>query len=84
MKERLMTAIARDLIKKHGNGKKIALKFTGLRAGEKLKERLFTKEEASHMLETKTLLIITPHHLVKDFSYPPSNYPGSRKASTRR
>ena len=80
MKKRLITAIARDLIKKYGNGKKIAFKFTGLRAGEKLNETLYTKEEASHMLETKTLYIITPQHLVKDFTYPPSMYPGARKA----
>lgn len=83
MKKRFITAIARDLIKQYAGDKKIQMTFTGLRPGEKLNEILFTKEEQSHMLETNSLYIITPQHLVPDYTYPPSLYPGARKASVR-
>lgn len=84
MKKRLIVDFARELIKKFGNDKKIAITFIGLRPGEKLDEELFTKEERSHMLETKNMYIITPQHLVPDYTYHLSSYPGSRKAIVRR
>lgn len=84
MKKHLMHDFARELVKKLGNGTKIAIKIIGLRPGEKLDEELFTEEERSHMLETKSLYIITPQHLVPGYSYHPTNYPGSRKAVIRR
>ncbi len=84
MKERLIVDFARELIEKFGNGKKIAITFTGLRPGEKLDEELFTKEECSHMLETSSMYIITSQQLVPDYKYKQSSYPGSRKASIRR
>jgi len=84
MKKHLIADFVRALIKKSANGKKIAVIFTGLRPGEKLDEELFTKEECSHMLETKSTYIITPQHLVPNYTYSTSQYPGSRKASVRR
>ncbi|MFZ3043647.1 MAG: UDP-N-acetylglucosamine 4,6-dehydratase family protein [Minisyncoccia bacterium] len=84
MKKHLIYDYAQELIKKFGNGAKIAIKVIGLRPGEKLDEELFTKEERSHMLETKTMYIITPQQLVPDYTYAPSSYPGSRKAIIRR
>lgn len=83
MKKHLIYDYAQELIKKFGNGAKIAIKVIGLRPGEKLDEELFTKDERSHMLETKTMYIITPQHLVPDYTYAPSSYPGSRKAIIR-
>lgn len=84
MKKRLIVDFARELIKKFGNGKKVAITFTGLRNGEKLDEELFTKDERSHMLETKTMYIITPQQLVPGYAYHTSSYPGSHKVVVRR
>ena len=84
MKKRLIIDLARELIKKSSNGKKVAITFIGLRPGEKLDEVLFTKEESSHMLETKRMYIITPRHLVPDYNYHTSSYPGSRRASVSK
>mgnify|MGYP001616233667 CR=1 FL=1 len=84
MKKRFVYDYAREVIKKFGNGKKIAIQFVGLRPGEKLDEELFTKDERSHMLEIKSMYIITPQHLVPDYTYHQVNYPGSHKAVVRR
>ncbi len=83
MKKRLMTDFARELIKNFSGGKRIKMTFIGLRPGEKLDEELFTKEERSHMLETSGMYIIIPQHLVPDYTYLPSSYPGSHKAIIR-
>lgn len=83
MKKRFVVDFARELIKKFGNGKKIAITFIGLRRGEKLDEELFTREESSHMLETKSMYIITPHQLVPGYNYHTLNYPGSHKMVVR-
>ena len=83
MKKRLIVDFARELIKQSGNGKKIAIQFIGLRPGEKIDEELFTKEERSHMLETKGMFIITPQQFSPGYAYPQSNYPGSHKALNR-
>ena len=80
MKKHSVYDYAREVIKKFGNGKKIEIKFVGLRPGEKLDEELFTKDECSHMLEIKSMYIITPQHLIPDYNYHKSSYPGSRKA----
>jgi len=84
MKKHLIVDFARELIAKFGNGKKIKVAFIGLRPGEKLDEDLFTTEECVHMLETKSMYIITPQQLLPGYEYPSSNYPGSRKATVRR
>ncbi|MFA6414401.1 MAG: UDP-N-acetylglucosamine 4,6-dehydratase family protein [Candidatus Paceibacterota bacterium] len=84
MKKHRIADFALEVIKKFSNGKKIAIKFIGLRPGEKLDEELFTNEERSHMLETKDMYIITPQHILPGYEYPSSNYPGSRKAVIRR
>ena len=85
MKKRLIVDVAREMIDELGaDKKKVKVVITGLRPGEKLDEELFTKEERSHMLETKNLYIITPQHLVPDYTYSTSSYPGSRKAVIRR
>jgi len=83
MKKRKMVDFVQDLIKKYAEGKKIKLVFTGLRAGEKLDEALFTSDEASHMQETKTLYIITPQKLEPAFTYPSYTYPGGKPARVR-
>lgn len=80
MKKRKIVDVAQELIKKYGGGKKIPITFTGLRAGEKLDEALYTAEEASHMQETKSLYIITPQKLEPNFTYPSYIYPGAKKA----
>jgi FlaA1/EpsC-like NDP-sugar epimerase len=84
MKKRPVVEFAEDLIKLHGNGKKIKITYTGLRPGEKLDEVLYTNDEATHMLETNALYIITPQRLDPEYSYPAQNYPGARPARIKR
>jgi FlaA1/EpsC-like NDP-sugar epimerase len=83
MKKHRITDFAESFIKKFSPGKKVRMIFIGLRPGEKLDEELFTKEERTHMLETRTMYIITPQQLVPGYNYTPSHYPGSRKAAVR-
>jgi FlaA1/EpsC-like NDP-sugar epimerase len=83
MKKRTLSSYAQELIKQYGGGKKIPIKITGARPGDKIEEGLFTRKEATRMLETNMLYIITPEHLVRDFSYPPSQYPGAKKVSPK-
>ncbi len=84
MKKQLILDYARSLIKKFGNGKKIPIKITGLRPGDKLNEELFTSDERAHMLETKSMYIIIPQQLVPEYSYTKASYPGSRKVGSRK
>jgi FlaA1/EpsC-like NDP-sugar epimerase len=79
MKKIRIVDYARQLIKEHGNGKKIELEFMGLRPGDKLTEDLYTKEEKMHMLETKSMYVILPQQLGASLSYSPAHYPGAQK-----
>lgn len=60
MPKRNIYDFAREVIAKHGNGKKIEIKITGARQREKLQEQLFTLEEQKTMLEKKSFYIIFP------------------------
>jgi len=78
MAERIIVEFAEEVIATYASGKKIKINFTGLRPGEKLREGLLTAGEATHALETKDLLIITPEdplHLTKVKAY---TYLGAR------
>jgi FlaA1/EpsC-like NDP-sugar epimerase len=60
MKEQSIYELAQKVIAEHGQGKKIEIKFTGLREKEKLNEVLFTEEERETMLENEQFFIILP------------------------
>ena len=52
--------LAKKTIKKYSPNKKIPIKIIGIRAGEKLYEKLMTEEELEHALETDKMLILIP------------------------
>jgi UDP-N-acetylglucosamine 4,6-dehydratase/5-epimerase len=60
MKEKKISTLAREVIKKHGKGKKILIKITGSLEREKLTEKLFTDEEKQYLVEKKSFNIIYP------------------------
>lgn len=64
MDKRPIVEFAKELIKRHGKGKKISIDYIGVRPGEKLNELLYTTEEESRMLDTGKLYIITPERLM--------------------
>ncbi len=56
--------LASELIKRYSNGKKIGLKIVGARDKEKMTERLFTDEEAEHMIDAGLFNIILPDNKI--------------------
>lgn len=60
MEEQSIYELAKKVIKENSNGKKVDIKFTGLREKEKLTEVLFTSEERENMLENDLFYIILP------------------------
>lgn len=54
--------LAKDLIKTHGNGKKIGITMIGLRPGERLHETLMTEEESLNAVELKDMYVILPQN----------------------
>ena len=64
MKKRPIVKFAREIIALHGKGRKIVIRFTGLRPGEKLDEALYTADEERRMRERGKLYIISPERLV--------------------
>lgn len=52
--------LAQKTILEHSNGKKVKIKITGARKGEKMKERLFTQEEEPYMIENGLFYVILP------------------------
>lgn len=84
MKRKLKIAdFAKDVLEKHAPGKKIAIKFIGLRPGEKLHEDLVTEDEAASALETKQMLIILPQYSATREKLNIRNYKGAKKMKAR-
>ncbi len=80
MQEKVIVEYAQEVINEHAKGKKIDIKIIGLRPGEKLREALYTEEEASHMVETEKMYIITPLALLDDvLDAPAYTYTGVKK-----
>lgn len=52
--------LAQEVINRYGNGKKIAIKITGVRKREELDERLFTDEEEQLIIDSGLFNIIQP------------------------
>lgn len=52
--------LAIEIIKRHGNGKKIDIEIIGIREKEKIDEKLFTDEEAELMIDAGVFNIIQP------------------------
>lgn len=63
MEEQSIYELAKKVIKEHSTGKKVTIKFTGLREKEKLTELLFTSEEQKNMLENDQFYIILPDQI---------------------
>lgn len=61
MKEVNMFDLAREIIEKHGGGKKVEIIFTGMREREKLNELLFTDEEQKLSINKHGHHIILPN-----------------------
>lgn len=53
--------LAKEVIKIHGNGKKIDIEFIGARAREKIQERLYTDEEKEFMIDAGIFNIVLPN-----------------------
>lgn len=53
--------LAKEVIKIHSNGKKIDIKFIGVREREKIQEKLFTDEEKEFMIDAGIFNIIQPN-----------------------
>lgn len=71
---------AKEVVLKHAAGKKIALKFIGLRPGEKLHEELLTADEAAHALEVKDMFVIQPTSIGETGT---RHYKGAKKTKVR-
>lgn len=54
--------LAQEVVNRYSNGKKIAIKVTGIRRREKLDERLFTDEEEQLMMDLGLFHIIQPSY----------------------
>lgn len=52
--------LAKKIIEQHSPDKKIEIKITGTRRGEKLYEKLLTEEELENAMETDEMLILLP------------------------
>ena len=50
--------LAKEVIKVHGNGRKIDIEFIGARAREKIQERLYTDEEKEFMIDAGIFNIV--------------------------
>ncbi|MFA6569609.1 MAG: SDR family NAD(P)-dependent oxidoreductase [Bacteroidota bacterium] len=64
MKEINIYKLAKNVIDKNSNGKKVAIKIIGSRDREKLVERLFTDEEEKYMIEKNKIRIILPNRKI--------------------
>jgi FlaA1/EpsC-like NDP-sugar epimerase len=74
---------ARDVIQKHAPGKKVAMKFIGLRPGEKLHEELLTPDEVLHAFEVKDMFVIQPTIMPSGDQKNTRYYKGSKKTKVR-
>lgn len=53
--------LVKETIKIHGNGRKVDIKFIGVRAREKIRERLYTDEEKEFMIDADIFNIVQPN-----------------------
>lgn len=53
--------LAKEVIKIHGNGREVDIKFIGAREREKMQERLYTDEEKEFMIDTGIFNVVMPN-----------------------
>ncbi len=75
--------LAKKIIKEHSPNKKIPIKITGIRAGEKLHEKLMTEEELEYALETDEILILTPQTIMLYTAKQLKKYPQAKPTKLR-